>query len=131
MATLIQAVSLYGPRVELSHTVKTREIAEYISARTSLNRGEVENVLTELNEAVIFFTRQGSPVKLARVGTFMPSISLEGILDVGFRLDTSIDGRLNAATEFIGNVKNRENIGKTSAELKALWNEEHPTDPIA
>lgn len=131
MATLIEAVSLYGPRVELSHTVQTREIAEYVSARTSLNRGEVENVLSELNEAIIFFARQGSPVKLGRVGIFTPSVNLQGVLDVGFRLDTSIDSMLNVASAFTGSVKNRENAGKTSDELKAMWNEAHPDDPIA
>jgi hypothetical protein len=130
MATLIEAVGAYGPRVELSHTVQTREIAEYVSARTSLNRGEVENVLSELNEAIIFFARQGSPVKLGRVGIFTPSINLQGVLDVGFRLDTTIDSMLNVASAFTGSVKNRDNAGKTSAELKALWNEAHPDDPI-
>ena len=131
MATPIQAIALYGPRVELSHSVQTREIAEYISARTSLNRGEVENVLSELNEAIIFFTKQGSPVKLGRVGIFTPSINLKGILDVGFRLDTSIDSALNIPSAFTGNIKNRENAGKSSEELTAMWNEAHPDDLIA
>ncbi len=130
MAALIQAISMYGPRVELAQTVQTPKVAEYISARTSLNRGEVENVLSELNEAVIFFTRQGSSVKLGRVGIFTPTINLAGVLDVGFRLDTSIDNMLNVPSAFTGNVKNRENVGKSSAEMKAMWNEEHPADPI-
>ncbi len=131
MATLIKAIASYGPRVELQHTIQTRELAGYIQGRTSLNRGEVENVLRELNEAIIFFARQGAPVKLGGVGIFTPIISLTGALGIGFRLDNDIDGMLNVENLFTGTVKNRENVGKTAEEIKAMWNEEHPGDLIA
>ncbi|HEY9153112.1 MAG TPA: hypothetical protein VIN60_09530 [Anaerolineales bacterium] len=130
MAKLIQAIGAHGPRVEVSSTVRTPQIAEYISGRSALNRGEIEGILRELNAAIVFFTKQGQAVKLEGVGTFTPSIDLGGVLDVGFRLDTSIDGALNAAGAFTGEVSNRENIGKSSADLKELWNAAHPTDPI-
>ncbi|MBN1311473.1 MAG: hypothetical protein JXB30_08645 [Anaerolineae bacterium] len=130
MAVMIQAVSAYGPRVERTHTVQTREVAEYVAARTSLNRGEIENVLRELNEAIAFFAKQGSAVKLGGVGIFSPSINLKGILDVGFRLDSSIDAALNIPGAFTGSIIRRENVGKSVEELKAMWNEEHPDDPI-
>jgi len=130
MAKLIQAVGAYGPRVEVARTVQTRQIAEYIASRTSLNRGEIEGILRELNEAIVFFTKQGDAVKLENVGTFTPTIDLGGVLDVGFRLDTSIDGALNATGAFTGDVANRENVGKSSADLKQLWNTAHPDDLI-
>ena len=130
MAKLIQAVGAYGPRVEVARTVQTRQIAEYIASRTSLNRGEIEGILRELNEAITFFTKQGDAVKLENVGTFTPTIDLGGVLDVGFRLDTSIDGALNATGAFTGEVANRENVGKSSADLKQLWNTAHPDDLI-
>jgi len=130
MAKLIQAVGTYGPRVEVARTVQTRQIAEYIASRTSLNRGEIEGILRELNEAITFFTKQGDAVKLENVGTFTPTIDLGGVLDVGFRLDTSIDGALNAPGAFTGEVANRENVGKSSADLKQLWNTAHPDDLI-
>jgi hypothetical protein len=130
MAKLIQAIGTYGPRVEVARTVQTRQIAEYIAGRTSLNRGEIENVLRELNEAIVFFAKQGSAVKLEGVGIFAPSVDLGGAFDVGFRLDTSIDGALNGPGAFSGEIANRENVGKSSADLKALWNTAHPDDLI-
>lgn len=130
MAKLIQAVGTYGPRVEVARTVQTRQIAEYIASRTSLNRGEIEGILRELNETIVFFTKQGDAVKLENVGTFTPTIDLGGVLDVGFRLDTGIDGALNAPGAFTGEVANRENVGKSSADLKQLWNTAHPDDLI-
>jgi len=127
---MIQAVSAYSPRVERTHTVQTREIAEYVSARTSLNRGEIENVLTELNEAIVFFAKQGSAVKLGGVGIFSPAIKLDGSLKVGFRLNVRINDALNIPGVFSGTVRNRDNAGMSIEELKAMWNEEHPDDPI-
>ena len=130
MAKLIQAVTEFGPRVALARTAQTPEIAELIAARTSMNAGEVQNALSEFKAAVLFFAKQGSPVKLEGLGIFTPTIDLEGALDLAFRLDVSIDGALNAAGAFKGDVVNRENIGKTSADLKALWNTAHPSDLI-
>jgi hypothetical protein len=128
---MIKAIASYGPRVELQRTIQTRQLAGYIQGRTSLNRGEVENVLSELNEAIIFFARQGAPVKLGGVGIFTPSVNLGGALGIGFRLDNDIDSMLNVDTLFTGVIKNRENVGKSPDELKAMWNEEHPDDIIA
>jgi hypothetical protein len=116
--------------VERTHTVQTQQIAEYISARTSLNRGEIENVLSELNEAITFFAKQGSSIKLAGVGTFSLAIKLRGTFDMGFRLDASINRELNTPGAITGSVRNPENIGKSSEELKSMWNADHPDDPI-
>ena len=38
---------------------------------------------------------------------------------------------LNAPGAFTGSIKNGANIGKTSQELAALWNAEHPNNPIS
>ena len=130
MSKLIQAIGTYGPRVEITHTVQTPKIAEYIAGRSSLNRGEIEGILREFNEALVFFAKMGQAVKLEGVGIFTPSIDLDGKLDVGFRLDTSVDGALNETGAFSGEIVNRENIGKSSADLKALWNAAHPEDLI-
>jgi hypothetical protein len=57
-------------------------------------------------------------------------VPLEGTLDVGFRLDTGVDGALNVPGAFTGTITNRDSIGKTSADLKARWNAAHPDDLI-
>lgn len=130
MAKLIQAIQAYGPRVDTTRTVQARELAEYIARGSALNPGEIENVLQELRDAIVFFTKQGMNVKLSNVGTFSPTVDLGGTFDVGVRLDTSIDGALNMPGAFTGEIVNRENIGKTSAMLKDLWNAANPGDLI-
>ncbi|MFZ5856322.1 MAG: hypothetical protein ACOYZ6_05790 [Chloroflexota bacterium] len=40
--------------------------------------------------------------------------------------DSTLKNRLNDSGTFAGNVKNRENIGKTPDELVQLWNKTAP-----
>ena len=43
----------------------------------------------------------------------------------------NIKNRLNAPGAFRGEIKNRENIGKTGDDLVTMWNGSHPDDPVA
>jgi len=54
----------------------------------------------------------------------------EGTLDIQYRPDATIGYGLNIPGVFSGTIINRENIGKTSDELIARWNEEHADDPV-
>jgi hypothetical protein len=130
MANRMNAVSTYRPKINLGQLVQTPELSRYIARGTALNRGEIGNVLDELNEAVIFYALQGIPVKINGLGIFIPAIKTNGKLRVGLRLDSSIRKALNAESAFSGKVINRENVGLTLEELIALWDEEHPEDPV-
>ena len=130
MATQIQAVVAYGPRIDLGSTVQNRELAGYLADRTGLNEGEILLVLTELRDAVIFFCRAGRGVKLPGLGTFLPSVKLDGRFKLSFRLDPMIRYALNMPGAFIGDIENSQNIGLTLSDLVAMWNSENPGDPI-
>jgi hypothetical protein len=65
-----------------------------------------------------------------RRGDLHPSIDLEGKIDISVRVDKHILSALNSDGAFSGKLIRGENVGKTSDELVALWNEEHPTDLI-
>ena len=130
MANRLTALSEYRPRVKLGKLVGTPELARYIARGTSLNRGEIGNVLDELNEAIIFYGQKGLPVKINGVGVFSPTIKADGTFRIGFRLDTSISKALNVQRIFSGDVENSANVGMTMEDMIALWNEEHPDDPV-
>lgn len=49
-------------------------------------------------------------------------------MDVAVRTNPDVDKRVNA--NFRGKWINAENIGKTEAEIIALWNTAHPDDRI-
>lgn len=130
MAKLIQAISLYGPKLDLNQMVQLAQVVEWIVGRTGLNRSEVSMVLQELNEAVTFFNKSGTPVKLPGIGIFSPTVDGKGKHRVGFRPDPSLAKALNAPDGYTGRMKNGKNIGLDRAGYKALWDADHPSDPL-
>jgi hypothetical protein len=129
MASRIKALNAYRPKLKLGRTVQMDELVEHITGRTGLNTGEIISVLAELHDAIVFFGRQGVGVKLERLGTYLPSIRLDGTLDVQHRLDWGLRRDLNRG-EYTGRMLNRENVGKTPDDLVAQWNAEHQDDPV-
>ena len=130
MATLLQAIQAYGPKLTLNQTAGLDKIVEWMSSRTGLNKSEVMMVLQELSEGILFFNRQGTPVKLPGVGTFTPSINRKGTYKVNFRADQALKKGMNAPGAYDGRMQNRGNIGLSNEELKALWDADHPDDPL-
>lgn len=130
MANRIKAINAYRPRIDLGKRIGMHDLVIYIADRTGLNEGEIQQVLLEMRDAVAFFTLRGQPVKLDGLGTYTPTIDLQGTFGIGHRADTSLKNRLNTPGAFQGTILNRENIGKTSAELINRWNAEHPNDPV-
>ena len=130
MASKIQAINAYRPRIKLGKRAGIDDLVEYIARSTGLNESTIRQVLIELRDATIFFNLRGQPVYLEGLGTYTPKIDLDGTVGVGHRADMKIKNSLNARGAFKGDVINAENIGKTGDELVALWNAAHPDDPV-
>jgi len=64
------------------------------------------------------------------LGIYSPKIGLDGTYGVGHRADKALKNATNAPGAFNGDIENRANIGKTSDDLAAMWNEEHPDDLV-
>jgi hypothetical protein len=96
---------------------------------STLSRADIIAVLTGLQQAVVHFHRQGRGVKLEGLGTYLPNINYRGEFDVAHRLDRELKRALNGGS-FSGKIRNKRNIGKTTAEIIALWNSEHPDDQV-
>jgi hypothetical protein len=130
MAKRMKAIQVYSPRVKLGKRVELREIVKYIADRTGLNKGEIDYVISELQAAVIHYIRQGRPVKVKGLGTYAPTVKVNGIFDVGFRVDNEIRNELNKPDTFMGEIDNQDMMGKTTEDLVARWNKEHQDDPV-
>lgn len=131
MANKIQAINTYRPRLKLGRRAGTDELVAFIARSTGLNESGVRQVLLELRDAAIFFNQQGRAIRLEGLGTYSPSIDLTGTIKVSHRADMALKNALNAQGSFMGEILNRENIGKTSDELVAMWNEANPGDPVS
>lgn len=130
MAKLLQAITQYGPRVELKPTAQLEKVAEWMSMRTGLNKSEIMMVMQEQSEAILYFNKDGTPVKLPGVGTFTPSVDGEGTFNIGFRADSALKSGINTPNAYQGEIRNRERIGWTQQQYKELWDSEHPEDPL-
>lgn len=130
MTSKIRAINAHRPRVVLGKRAEMDDLVSFIARSTGLNESGVRQVLLELRDAVIFFNLRGQAVKLEGLGTYTPKIDLDGTMGVGHRADIKIKNSFNAPGAFQGEIENRENIGKTSDDLVAMWNEAHPDDPV-
>lgn len=131
VATKIEAINAFRPKLTLNPTAKLDQLVDFIAMRTGANKGTVQLVLAELHDAIAFFNLQGTPVKIEGLGTYTPSIDLDGKLDSAHRADADLIKALNAGGAYKGSIANRENIGKTADDLAALWNAAHPDNLVA
>jgi nucleoid DNA-binding protein len=70
MATILRVWQAFWTRLQLNQTAQLNEVAEWMSSRTGLNKSEILMVLQELHEGILYFNKQGTPVKLPGIGTF-------------------------------------------------------------
>jgi len=130
MATILQAVNQYGPKLELKPTAKLEKVAEWMSVRTGINKSEAMMVFQETSEAILYFCKEGQPVKIPGVGTFTPSISREGELIINFRADMELKNGINSPSAYGGVVVNQESVGWTNEKYKETWDAEHAANPL-
>ena len=129
MASPISALNHYRPQIEYGETAGWREVAEFLEARTTLSKTDIIATLTGLQDAVLHFNLQGRGVKLEGLGTYLPNINYQGEIDAAHRLDRRLKRQLNDGS-FSGKIRNKKNIGKTVEQVVAMWNAEHPDDPV-
>ncbi|MBU1750473.1 MAG: hypothetical protein KKA73_22540 [Chloroflexi bacterium] len=64
------------------------------------------------------------------MGTFTPSIDRHGAVKINLRVDTALKEGSNARDAYHGEIVNRERVGLSNEEYKALWDADHPDDPL-
>jgi len=129
MAKQIQAINAYRPRLELGDPATAQRYMELVTQRTTLSPGVVKNVQESEVETLIGLLLEGRAVHTG-ISIYTPSIDLDGDLEVKIRVDARILRELNAKGAFRGRTTNADNIGKAAADLVALWNADHPDDPV-
>ena len=130
MAPRIKAINAYRPRIEQGNTVQKPELLRAASRATGIVEGTLDQSIKELRDQIIEFNRAGRAVKVDGLGTFSPTIDLQGNLAISFRPDPAFANGLNVPGIFTGKIINREHIGKTSDELVSKWNEAFPDDQV-
>jgi nucleoid DNA-binding protein len=130
MATLIEAVNAYRPRVVQKETIGMELLAERLARGSLFSESIARMVLTDLQAELRNGLRQGNPVRLPGIGRFAMHLRLDGQMRPSMSVDRSLRIALRDLDAFRGDIQGRENIGLSSREIVARWNEEHPDDPV-
>ena len=129
MASKIQAINAYRPRIVHSDTAGEDRYMELVTQRTTLSKGVVRNVQESRIETLTGLLLEGRRVRTGG-STYYLSIGLDGTYSVKVQANKDITNAANQKGAFRGRIANAENIGKTSDELVEMWNEEHPDDLV-
>lgn len=130
MAAKIKAINAFRPRIKQGTTVQKAELIRRLARATSLVEGSVELAMKELRDQLIDQLRLGRAVKVDGLGTWTPTIGLDGTVSIQYLPDSLLNHALNEPGMFAGLILNPENIGKTSQDLIAMWNEANPGDLV-
>lgn len=130
MAKRIEAIRYYRPRLKRMRRVETDEFVEYVAGISSLTEGDVRHALADISHALLSLIRAGQSVRLQGLGLIMPGIDTKGNFTVRLKPDRRLLGNVRRTNDFFGEVVNRQYIGKSSDDLVALWNAEHPENPV-
>ncbi len=130
MASRIQAIKQYRPRLKRSRRVEPDTFAEYVASISSLTEGDVRHALADISHALLSLLRSGQSVRLEGLGLIMPGIDTQGRFVVRLKPDPKLRIDVRQREEFYGEIINRQHIGKKGDQLVALWNAEHPEDLV-
>lgn len=128
MAKKIQAWVEFGPRIELAAPMTSNELIDNIVAATNQSRGSVLAVLSELDVQTEAALKAGRIIHMPNGTHYKPTGKKDGSIDIDVRVNPDLDKRVNSG--FHGKWVNSANIGKSEAEIIALWNEKHPDDLV-
>lgn len=128
MAKKIQAWVEFGPRIQLSDPMTSKEIIENLINATSQSRGSVLAMLSELDVQIEAGLKAGRIVQLPNGTHFEPVGKKDGSIIICVRVNPEVTRSVNA--EFRGKWLHSENIGINEAEIIDLWNQAHPDDPL-
>ncbi|MCC7019105.1 MAG: HU family DNA-binding protein [Ardenticatenales bacterium] len=130
MATWIEAISAYRPRVSTLPTLDLDALAERLASGTLLTPRVARMVLEELGHEIGQQLRTGHRVKLPGIGTFGPRIRLDGTMRATLRLAPELRDAVTDVGTFLGGITGRESVGLDLIALKERWDAEHPDDPL-
>lgn len=128
MAKKINAWTEFGPRLEPADPVSPESLMRDLLLGTNQTRGSVHAILDELDAHLERALSEGRIVQLPNGMHFQPVGKKDGSLAIHVRVNPDLLQRVNA--NFLGKWRHAENIGKSEAEIIALWNAAHPDDPV-
>jgi hypothetical protein len=127
MAKRIKVWAESGPHLEPADPITPESLIERITQGTNQTSGSIKAILDELDVQIETGLKEGRIVQLPNGTHYKPTGKKDGSIEVNVRVNPDLVKRVNGT--FRGKWRNAGNIGKSEAEIMALWNETHPDDP--
>lgn len=108
------------PRIKLNKPVEKNDLIKFINSRSGFVASDIVGMIYELRDVILYYLRNGTPVKLEGIGIFSPSIKLDGTIRIKFRADKELVAELNREHNLKNRITNRKHLGKTLSELEKL-----------
>jgi hypothetical protein len=128
MAKKIKMWRVLGPRLAPATAMEDEEVVEDLVEATNESRGSLLSVLAELDVITERALKAGRIVRLPNGTHYRPRCDKDGNIKISVKLPTRVLKNIN--TGFRGEIINAANVGKSEAEMIALWNETYPDDLI-
>ena len=75
------AQTKYIPKMQLEPVVGMEEIAEMVEKKSTMSRGDILGVLSEVEVVISWMLEMGHPVKMTYLGTFYPVLEVSSVDD--------------------------------------------------
>jgi hypothetical protein len=128
MAKMIKMWRLLGPRLAPTTPMQAEEVIETLVNATNQSRGSVLAIQAELDVVLEQALKAGRIVHMPNGTHYRPHARRDGSIRISVKLPKRLVKNINK--NFRGRYINADNIGKSEAELVALWNQTYPDDPI-
>ena len=130
MAKPMHAISRYGPRLAPASPATDDELADQVAAGTNASPHMARMMLAQLSDALLYFLRRGSSVRVPGIGRFRAIMARDGSLRLHLVPDKRLVVALQDQEQLETTVEHAERIGWTDAQYKVLWDAEFPEDPL-
>lgn len=132
MAKRISVINKLRPKVQSQGLVDLGALAARMARQsTTFDEDEMFGIFRKMMREIKAALQNGETVKLDGLVNVKPTMKVGGQVNLGLRADRSAIAHLNDPKLWTADkVLNHGNMNKTTDELIALWNEEHPDDPV-
>ena len=131
MAKKLSVINQLRPRITSQELVDLKTMAGRMAKNITYNAEEIYSILQLYVNDSIAALQAGQTVKIDGLVSMSPNMRVGGEVDIALRSDRAAIAGLNNPTLWTAaKVANHANLSKSSDELVALWNAEHPEDIV-
>jgi hypothetical protein len=131
MSKKLTVLNQLRPKIISQELLDLEKMAGRMAKNTTYNAEEIYSILRLYVNDANAALQAGATIKIDGLVSMTPNMKVGGEVDIALRNDRAAIAGLNNPTLWTAaKVINHANLTKSSEELIALWNSEHPDDKV-